>query len=154
MRFATLQPRGRADRLAVDRQTGALGAWLNGCDNPSDAAREHQIFIVKEYREQKAYWTVYDTLNICKRGPLYSQNVLDEDTIDAKFPSRLYGWQHFMGPRTQKMCRYEGSNDEVGMVTCEDTTGIRCWKDPAFGREAYCKDRSYEFVAICDWNYS
>ncbi|KAJ3546835.1 hypothetical protein NM208_g1807 [Fusarium decemcellulare] len=33
IRFATLQLGGRADVITLDPNTGALGAWLNACDN-------------------------------------------------------------------------------------------------------------------------
>lgn len=147
MRFATLQFRGRPDRLAVDRHTGALGAWLNGCDTLSDAPRENQIFVVKEYGGTNTNWIVYDTSNLCKRGPIYGQPVKEEDPLDAKFPSRLYGWAWTNG----KICRYSGTNDEPGQLSCEGVTGIRCYKDQLYGREVTCKNTTHRFVLVCDW---
>lgn len=151
MRFATLQVRGWPDYLAVDRQTGALGAWLNGCDDLGSSPRENQLFIVKNSYGASGdgvpLWEVYDTSDPCKKGQVGAQPIKEEDPLDAKFPSRLYKFERKPG----KTCEYHGTNDAPGKMSCDGITGIRCYKDPAYGKRFACKDGYYEYRLMCDW---
>ncbi|KAM0360431.1 hypothetical protein ACHAP4_002508 [Fusarium culmorum] len=157
IRYAKLQKTGRYDYVAVDPKTGAIGAWLNGCDDPDTSKKKHRITIA---RYLPTVWLIMEkpvdkdfSSKTCvktgKGGDTRGTPILDT-TADDKFPAALKS-----GGTMEKLygntCFYEGSTDRVGKLICDGVSGIRCYKDENFGKLQKCRFGSYTYALYCEW---
>jgi hypothetical protein len=135
IRYATLQNTGRASYLALDPNTGAIAAWLNGCDSPG-AFRSKKFLFIYNFdfftgRNSTAItanaWQVFQSTtekplnDVCDTTPIFTTKV--DGSAPGPYPSAL-------GPfnaHGMQGCVYLGTKDQPGNVVCPNRN-IQCEK--------------------------
>ena len=153
IRYGKLLSTGREDYVAVDRKTGAIGAWLNGCGDLDTSKKKHRITIIRV----KASWSVYEKPTDASQPKTYcdpngesyargSQEIADQPE-DAEYPSAVVNIQKLY----DHDCFYVGGFYRVGKLICDGISGIRCYKDEKHGETQKCRSWSYEPSLYCEW---
>ena len=100
VRFAYIQPTGRASYIAVNPTNGAIGAWLSGCTNLGrNNGRQNVVTInlaqVDDLPATKYEWRNVDNakgqyISLCSTSGVVTQNAGHNLSIDnPKFPKSL-----------------------------------------------------------------
>lgn len=166
VRYAKLQDTGRASYVAVDPKTGAIAAWLNGCEDrgpapdpepepePEPATRRVVIALfvipVGEFGHTQQYWEVFSTepgepVYFCDDAPIKV-----EGPVDAEVPSYPTEIPSFEAHDASE-CTYTGSGDEVGTMKCDGVDDIECKKSPQYGESLPCIGAGVFPAVRCDW---
>jgi hypothetical protein len=172
VKYAKLLPSGRSDYVPIDPNTGAIGAWLNGCSNQQSSKRSRGITITKwinHNRNDLHWWTIYehhvgeetpDELTTCTGAISPSKadiiaNVERPDDGDERFPTFISADDFStIGPYGNK-CYFLGSPHRVGNLVCDGISGIHCYESSKAGEASSCgtgKGNSATPSMYCEWN--
>ncbi|KAL0929864.1 uncharacterized protein CTRU02_215073 [Colletotrichum truncatum] len=158
VRYAKLQGTGRADYVAVDPKTGALGAWLGGCRDPDTTAKKNRVSIGRGTRgapgkDYEHVWVVKmhpegeeDSGGFCKPDGAQPYEFNDVDPRD--WPTAIWKIPKLFGSQ----CFYVGGRDRIGQMVCDGVRGTRCFRDPRAGVGPGCDEAvSGTRLIICEW---
>lgn len=158
VRYARLQVTGRADYVAVDPLTGALGAWLGACADPDTAAKKNRVSIGRGTRgppgdDLEHVWLVKmheegeeDSGGFCDYDGAQAYEYDDVDPRD--WPTAIWQIPKLFGSQ----CFYVGGVDRIGRMVCDGVRGTRCFRDPQAGIGPGCgNELSGTRLIICEW---
>ncbi len=152
VRVAQLMRSGRPDYIAVDPNTGALAAWLNGCDDKDTSTRENQVNIGHTYGTIDGFWAAWgeDDLGCDDIPDGLEKDGGEWDERFDNFPSHI---RPFKTHGTE--CFYIGSKAALGHLYCDGITGIRCRLHDKFKETKKCGEKkllkSVYYSATCEW---
>ena len=156
IRYGKLQSTGRADYIAVDPESGAIAAWLNGCSSPEPTKKKHRVYVLDSKTDDADHMWLFverplegpTPAHWCNlrakyhRGRAYDEN----DPKDARYPSEATDLDTLHG----KDCYYVGSPYQIGRFVCDGVAGLQCYKYEDQTRED-CGPWSYTHALYCDW---
>ncbi|KAI8721439.1 SGNH-hydro domain-containing protein [Fusarium sp. LHS14.1] len=157
VRYGTLSSTGRTDYIPVDRKTGAIAGWLNGCNNFDASEKKHKITIFqRNVHGNKRMWGITEyplkgkqPKDHCGLTGKYSRSaqISPDDPDDAEYPTLVTNNDKIYG----KECYYIGSPYSVGQLYCDGVSGIVCYKDPDHWKSKGCGGWSYRISLSCKW---
>jgi FG-GAP-like repeat len=149
IRYAKLQGTGRASYTAVDPNTGAIAAWLNGCNDLGGFKSRKFVFIslfdvipfgvpFNSTTFAASAWQVFQStsdqpIKLCATNPVFTAKV----ESPGPFPLGL-------GPFTVhgiKGCVYIGPRDQPGVLACPGRK-FTCVKAVDFERPFNCVENA------------
>lgn len=158
VKYARLQVTGRADYVAVDPLTGALGAWLGGCADADTTAKKNRVSIGRGTRgppgdDLEHVWLVKmhedgeeDSGGFCDYDGAQTYEYDDVDPRD--WPTAIWQIPKLFGSQ----CFYVGGVDRIGRMVCDGVRGTRCFRDPQAGIGPGCgNELSGTRLFICEW---
>ncbi|KAJ4208903.1 hypothetical protein NW759_013504 [Fusarium solani] len=120
VRYGTLSSTGRADYIPVDPKTGAIAAWLNGCNDFDTSEKKHKITIFqRNVHGNKRMWGITEyplqgkqPKDHCDLTGKYSRSsqISPNDPDDAEYPTLVTNNDKIYG----KQCYYIGSPYSLG----------------------------------------
>ncbi|KAL2693476.1 hypothetical protein Neosp_000036 [[Neocosmospora] mangrovei] len=115
VRYGTLSSTGRVDYIPLDRKTGAIAAWLNGCNDFDASEKKHKITIFqRNVHGNKRMWGITEyplegrqPKDHCDLTGKYSRSsqISPNDPDDAEYPTLVTNNDKIYG----KECYYIGS---------------------------------------------
>ncbi|KAJ4199065.1 hypothetical protein NW767_008648 [Fusarium falciforme] len=157
IRYGTLSSTGRVDYIPVDPKTGAIAAWLNGCNDFDASEKKHKITIFqRNVHGNKRMWGITEyhlqgkqPKDHCDLTGKYSRSsqISPNDPDDAEYPTLVTNNDKIYG----KQCYYIGSPYSVGQLYCDGVSGIVCYKDPDHWKSKGCGGWSYRISLSCKW---
>lgn len=135
---AQLQSNNRADYVAVDPNIGAVGAGLNGCNDPDvgSSPKQYRVAIAHSRLYGDHVWAIrvannvpIDLVKWCFRSNYKEEIFQDKESSDSKYPETITSFEVY-----GHECSYTGCEDRLGRLICDGVDGIHCYDDPQIGQ--------------------
>lgn len=154
VRHAQLMFGGRTDYVAVDPNTGALAAWLSGCNDVDKSKKKYRLTIAHSSRDDEHWWSIVTHKEYSTDLPDLCNGAIEGPPTDHWDPATTYPDSLAPFEAYESKCFYRGSINTVGHMMCEGFSNIHCSiADGELSKKVKCPyDKSTRTTMMtCSW---